>query len=76
MLLYLNFIAKLNKLLIDSTKEVCLSNLEPLAGPPLSFSDSPQFLREQQAYYQGSWVDGEPHGKGSIYFLSGAYFEG
>lgn len=52
------------------------SEREPLAGARLSYDRPPEYLKEQQAFYIGSWVDEQPHGKGSIYFQSGAYFEG
>lgn len=34
-----------------------------------------EFLSEKGLYYQGEWLDHQPHGKGHVYFPGGSYLE-
>lgn len=53
-----------------------LGSINPLRGSIMGRLETPQYVPEKQAYYEGQWIDGYMQGFGRLYFDSGAYFEG
>lgn len=36
----------------------------------------PYLILHKSALYEGEWFQGQPHGRGKLYYANGSYFEG